>query len=152
MSAVSMEPGAKVVLTLFTEEEMVRFWPDLERTLDCVPHTWRHWTKESIYDAIMERRMQVWGAGEPPRATLILFTSVGVFPSMRVFSVLWAAGRFDEEMLPLLDATLTNYAVLNRCDEIEIRGRMGWEPKLKSIGFTREASVWTRPVEHITVN
>lgn len=152
MSNISIEHGKRHALTLFTADEFVRFWPDLEQTLDCVPHTWRYWTKEAIYDAIMNGRIQVWGVGEPPKATLILFTSIGIFPAMKVFSVMWAAGRFEDEMLPLLDATLTNYAALNECNEIEIRGRVGWEPKLKSIGFRREASMWSRPVKRHTLN
>lgn len=96
--------------------------------------------------------MQVWGVGPPPKATLIIFTMINIHPTMKVLALPWAAGRFEVGMEPLIDATLTGYARLNGCEEIEIRGREGWEMKLKSCGFKREAIVWTRPVPSVSLN
>jgi hypothetical protein len=139
-------------MTQFTVDEFFEFWPKLEKILDRVPHTWRHWTKEYICTSVAIDRTQVWGIGPPPKAVLVLFTTICVHPAMKVLSIAWAAGTFEDEMLPLLDATLTGYARLNECQEIEIRGRMGWEPKLKAVGFERVASMWTRPVLSVKLN
>jgi hypothetical protein len=142
----------RYALTQFTVEEFFQFWEYLEAALDRVPHTWRHWTKEYICTSIANGTMQMWGVGRPPKATLIVMTMVNVYPTMRVLNIAWAVGAFEDDMLPLLDATFTDFARLNSCDEIEIRGRLGWESKLRGIGFTREAAVWTRSVPRVTLN
>lgn len=143
---------AEFAMTQFTPEEFQRFWPKLEREMDNIPHTWRHWTKEYIYASVMGDTMQVWGIGRPPKATLIILTTINVFPAIRVLTITWAMGEFNARMLPLLDAALTGYARLNRCDEIEVRGRAGWDPALKSVGFERSAMVWTRAVDRRAMN
>jgi hypothetical protein len=142
----------KFALTQFTVDEVQAFWPELEKTLDKVPNTWRQWTKEYIWGSIEVGRIQVWGIGPPPRATLVFFTIVCVYPAMKVLSVEWGAGSFEDSMLPLLDAGLVSYAQLNGCAEIEVKGRLGWEPKWKSIGLERQYSVWTRRVPHNNMN
>jgi hypothetical protein len=142
----------RYALTQFSVDEFFAFWPQLEKTLDTVPHTWRHWTKEYICNSVANNVMQVWGIGPPPKAILVFITIVNVYPTMKVLSIAWGAGTFTDDMLPLLEATLSNFARLNGCEEVEIRGRVGWEPKLKSVGFRREAAVWTRRVAPINVN
>jgi hypothetical protein len=142
----------KFALTQFTVDEVQEFWPQLEEMLDAVPHTWRQWTKEYIWRAVEGGRIQAWGIGPPPRAILIFFTTVAVYPAMKILSVEWGAGSFHDEMLPLLDAGLTSYAQLNGCAEVEVKGRLGWEPKWKSIGMERQYSVWTRKVPHNNMN
>lgn len=134
----------KLALTLFTPEEFERFWPELEKMMDTVPHTWRHWTKESVCLAVAQGTIQVWGIGKPPEATLIVFTMINVYPALRVLSVVWAAGHLEEGMVPLLNATFENYGVMNGCTEIEIRGRPGWGPGLKKLGYSTPVRVWTR--------
>lgn len=143
---------ARFIMAQFTPEEFTDFWPELERALDRIPHTWRHWTKEYICDCIMTHRMQIWGVGPPTQAELILFTTIHVLPAMKILVIPLALGKFDDEVLPLLDATFTNYAQLNGCGEIEIRGRAGWWPKLKQLGFTHESAVWVRPVSNCKLN
>jgi hypothetical protein len=142
----------RFALTQFTVDEVQGFWTELEVMLDQVPHTWRQWTKEYIWSAIETGRLQVWGIGPPPQAILVFFTTVSVYPAMKILSVDWGAGSFHDEMLPLLEAGLTSYAQLNDCAEIEVRGRLGWEPKWKSIGMERQYSVWTRRVPHNNMN
>jgi hypothetical protein len=142
----------KYSLTQLTVEEFHQFWPGIESMLDKVPHTWRHWTKDYIVSAVEVGALQVWGIGPPPIAVLTFFTQVGVYPAMKVLHIVWAAGTFHREMLPLMDASLTNYARLNECSAIEIRGRRGWNPHLKAIGFRRESENWMRPVQNVRMN
>lgn len=139
-------------MTQFTVDEFFAFWPQLEEMLDRVPHTWRHWTKDHICRTVAGDLMQVWGIGPPPRATLIIFTTVQILPAMKILTLPWAAGTLDKGMEPLVDATLTDYARLNGCEEIEIRGREGWEAKFKPYGFRREAVVWSRAVPRVNLN
>ena len=144
--------GAKYALTQFTVEEFQKFWPNIEEMLDKLPHTWRHWTKDQMYNSVVNEMSQVWGIGPPPKATLILMTSINVYPAMRVMTVIWCAGTFDDEMIPLVDATFTNWARMNDCAEIEVRGRLGWESKLKQVGFKHEAAIWTKKVQRVNMN
>lgn len=142
----------KYALTQFSPEEFLAFWPKLEKELDRIPHTWRHWTKDYLQQAVLNNVVQVWGIGPPPNAILILFTQVSIFPAMRVLNVSLALGSLEDDMLPLLDATFVNYARLNDCREVEVRGRMGWDPHLKGVGYKRTDMVWTREVSSVRIN
>ena len=157
MSQTSYDLSAKTTvpkfaMTQITVEEFQKFWPRLEEMLDCVPHTWRYWTKDHIYQSIANDAVQIWGIGPPPKATFVMLTSVNVYPAMRVLTAIWAAGTFEDEMIPLIDATMTSYAKLNGCEMLEIRGRPGWDPKFRSVGFKREALIWTRPLNNSRLN
>src|SRR5580765_1607468 len=92
---LGMYAKPKFAMTQFTVEEFCEFWPELERMMDAVPHTWPQWTKEYVCDSVVTNRLQVWGIGAPPRATLVFFTTISVMPSMRVFNVVWGAGTFE---------------------------------------------------------
>jgi hypothetical protein len=133
-------------MALFTIDEVCDFWPELEDMLDRVPHTWRRWTKESIYDAVVEGRMQVWGIGPDNLATLIIITMVTVFPSMRVLTLFWTAGEMTEEMPALVEEAFVAYARIQGCSEAEVLGRVGWEPIMLKHGFRRDGVMLVRPI------
>jgi hypothetical protein len=143
---------AKFALSMFTFDEFQKFWPGIEEMLDCVPHTWKHWTKDYILSAVERETMQVWGIGPPPKAVLIFFTQVGIYPADRVLHVVWGAGHFDAAMLPTLEAALVQYAQTCECETIEVRGRPGWDPHFKSIGMKREYVTWSFPVPRARMN
>lgn len=143
---------ATMALTHFSPEEFFVFWPELERMLDGVPHTWRQWTKESIQNAVSCGTIQVWGAGPPPLAVCIFFTQINVYPSFKSLHIVWSAGHFDDGMVPLLDAAWMQYAKLNDCEEIEISGRSGWGTKLVPIGFKKAYTTWRRRVPAMRMN
>ena len=82
----------------------------------------------------------------------MFFTQVCMYPVGRVLTVPLGFGKFDPQMLPLLDATLTQYAQIQDCGSIEIRGRLGWEKHFHPIGFKREAMVMTRRVVNMRIN
>lgn len=127
-------------------EEFLRFWPGIEEMLDAVPHTWKHWTKEYILEGVAQNRIQVWGIGPPPKAIMCAFSTVNVYPAERVFVIDWCAGHFERGMIPLAEAVWMQYAKLNGCVAVEIRGRVGWDAVLRGTGFRREAMVWRRDV------
>lgn len=135
--------SAKFALTQLTVEEFEKWWPGIEKMLDQVPHTWKHWTKDYIRASVEANTMQVWAVGPPPSATLIFFTQIGVYPADRVLHVTWGAGSFETGMIPVVEAALTNYAQQADCATVEIRGRPGWEPYFKSVGMKREYVTWS---------
>jgi hypothetical protein len=143
---------ARFALTKFTVEEFYSFWPGIEGMMDSVPHTWKHWTKDYIRSAVEADALQVWGIGPPPKAVLIFFTQVSIYPADRILVVPWGAGNFTASMLPVLEAALVNYAQLNECATIEVRGRPGWDPHFKSIGMKREFVTWSYPVPRARIN
>ena len=96
--------------------------------------------------------MQVWGIGPPPKAVLIFFTQVGIYPADKVLHVSWGAGSFDPAMLPVLEAALIQFAQTCECDTIEVRGRPGWDPHFKSVGMKREFVTWSFPVPRARMN
>ena len=55
-------------------------------------------------------------------------------------------------MIPLLDATLTGYARLNGCKEMEVIGRPGWDVHFRKWGAESPLRVWTKEVKDIHVN
>jgi hypothetical protein len=142
----------KFALTQFSVEQFFGFWPQLSADLDKVPHTWKHWTKESICSEIAGGLTQIWGIGHPPQATLILFTAIKIHPALKVLSITWALGGLEDDMIPLLEATFMNFAQLNECDEVEVHGRPGWEAKLKPLGFRKDAVVLSRRVPKLNIN
>lgn len=139
-------------MTKLEGAELTTFWPKIEALMSYVPHTWRHWTQEYIYTSAMNETIQVWAIGPPPNAVMIFFTQIAVYPTMKVLCMVWGAGSFTEDMLPLIEATMVNYAKITGCVEIELRGRMGWEPALKKVGFTRESVIWSRKVPDMRMN
>ncbi len=143
---VDQRGQAKYSVALFTPDEFLTFWPQIEAMLDTVPHTWKHWTKDYIHHSVMNGHMQVWGIGPNHTATCVFFTQVSILPAMHVFCVVWAGGHFDDATVPLLEAAWDGYAAEQDCSEVVVYGRVGWESKLKPLGFTREAIVWSRPV------
>lgn len=139
-------------LALLTPEEFFNFWPGIEKMLDTVPHTWKHWTKDWIQSNVSHRQIQVWAIGPPPYATCIFFTQISIHPAFRSFVITWSAGRFDDEMIPLLETAWVDYAKNNDCEEIAITGRPGWGPKLKPLGFSKDYTTWTRRVPSMRMN
>lgn len=146
MSQLSHDSQTDYSMTLFTLEELDAMWPNVEDMLTRIPHTWGHMTIEEIRNFVFNGLYELWGIGPKPSATFVLMTMVGVYPSKRILMVTWGAGRFKKEMLPLLDATLTQYAQIQNCDAIEIHGRGGWERVLRGIGFKVSRTVLGREV------
>lgn len=133
-------------------EEFYRFWPHISAMMDKIPHTWKYWTKEYVVAAVETNSLVVWCIGPPPDAIFVFFTQVAVYPVGRVLTVPWGAGTFREDMVPLLDGTLDQYAQMQDCFEMQVRGRDGWTKHFEPIGFKREATILSRPVAKVRIN
>lgn len=139
--------ASEVKMALLTPPYFDFYWPKISEELDHIPHVWSQWwTKEALFTAVLERRMEVWAVGPKDMFTVILFTQVLNYPASRVLQVFLAFGRGIDEVLPTLDATLDRYASIQGCTSIEVIGRDGWEKKLQSVGFKPSSIVLSRPV------
>lgn len=144
--------SSRFAIAQFSYEEFLSFWPKMQRELHTIRPMWRHWSEEYILTATATGELNLWGCGSPPNAEFVFFTQVHVYPAIRVLTVPLAFGKFRPEMMPLMDATMENFARIQGCDEIEIRGRPGWMKEFAKIGFKETARVWTRPVSNLRNN
>jgi hypothetical protein len=142
----------RYAITQFSYEEFLAFWPKMREELRKIRPMWRHWTEDFIVDGVAAQTLMLWGCGSPPNAEFVFFTQINVYPTMKVLSVPLALGSFTSDMMSLMDGTIENYARKQECDEIEIRGRVGWTKEFKRIGFKHEANVWSRPVANLRNN
>ena len=133
-------------MALVEGPDLERFWPGVNGMMEKIPHTLGHFTAQEIQAAVYNGHMQLWGCGPRPDATLMLLTNFAFYPSKKVFQVGWGAGTFKDAMLPVLDATLNNFAAMHGCEVIEIHGRAGWMKKLAKIGFKQSKVVLSRQV------
>lgn len=132
---------------LIENHDLERFWPGVSEMLDKLPHTWGHFTKEEIQAGVFGGGLQLWGVGPHGVAIFMLLTTVAFYPSKKALVLTWGAGTFRKSMIPLLDATLTNYGRAQGCDLIEVHGREGWARMLSGIGFKQDKIVLSRKIE-----
>lgn len=143
---VGVDAMSEYFMALVEGPDLERFWPGVDDMMKKIPHTLGHWTRDEIRDGIGRGIFQLWGCGPRPDATLILLTNIAYYPSKNVLMIGWGAGTFKKEMLPVLDATLNNYAAMMNCSEIEVHGRKGWMKALTGIGFKQSKVVLSRQV------
>jgi hypothetical protein len=126
-------------------EEIVYYWPWIDKELDRVPHIWSgHWTKDSLYELSMNDRFQLWGFGPKDEIRIFVFTQVIHFPANRILQAFLCFGNSLDEALPIIEATGERFAMETGCNMFEITGRKGWERKLK--GFKCDYTVFTKIV------
>lgn len=131
---------------LLDADTIKMYWPQIVGMLERVPHTWSVYTLESLYCRALNGDMQIWVVGRDS-IVMVVFTQVATYPAKRLLEIVWAGGnKVIPDSLPILDATLERFAELQKCDEMLVLGRSGWERVLKSIGFRRHSVVLSRPV------
>lgn len=138
-------------LAQLTVEEFYKFWPHISEMMDDVPHTWRYWTKDYVTASVEMGSLVTWVIGPPPDAIFVFFTQIAQYPVGKALTIPWGAGTFREDMLPLLDATLTQHAQMNDCFEMQVMGRAGWEKPFEPIGFKKTTTILTRPVPNTRI-
>lgn len=126
-----------------------KWWPQITEQLDTIPHTWeRWWTKESMYHAIQQGWSQCWAACKNESIELVVITSILEYPSNnKILVTNLTFGRNLDEHIHLVEATLENFAREMECMGHEVRGRRGWEPRLKRLGFEFQQIVMYKPIE-----
>jgi hypothetical protein len=120
---------------LLTDEKLEIYWPFIQQELQRVPHIWsRRWTIEWFWQAANSGFMQVWGLGPQNAIHVVAFTQIAVYPAARAISITLLFGHGVDKAIPLLSATLQQFARSQECEFIECVGRAGWTKKLPSVG------------------
>lgn len=136
---------------LFTVDEVLAFWPKIERMLDQVPHTWKRWTKEEIHSGLVNENIQAWGIGKD-NIVLVMFTQVLYYETERVLRLRWICGNGIEEFLPTIEASMMKWAMHQGCSRIEMSdSRGGWSRKLRPFGYKVDYVMLSKDVPQGTV-
>lgn len=126
------------------------YWPSIVKELNHVPHIWaQYFTLDSIRDAVMNERWQVWTLGSKTQVSAVVFTTIIDYPAARVLQLVLAFGVGFTDYIPQLTATLEKFALHNECVRCEITGRAGWEKFLP--GFKRTHVALSRNLEFAKV-
>lgn len=126
----------EVIVEQLKGERLMHFWPAIAAELDQLQFLWAdYWTKDVLLNGADCGRFQIWAAGKDMSASVILLSQIIVYPASTVFQVFLAFGNRLEEMLPMIVATLEQFARRNGCSSVEIVGRKGWERKLRADGY-----------------
>jgi hypothetical protein len=151
--ATGSDTGNKWEVSLLPTNHVDHYWENILDMLDKVPHTWEEWTKESLYERIIDGNIQVWGLGTSKAHRAFMFTQIAMYPAKRVLEVIWFCGEGTlENVLDILDATGTRFAQIQNCSHIEIIGRPGWKPYAKSHGFRLMSVRYSRAVPRERIN
>lgn len=61
-------------------------------------------------------------------------TSLDSYARLRVCTIQYLAGHDMDAWIDLLDATVCEWAAINGCAQVELRGRPGWGRKVERLG------------------
>lgn len=137
----------EVIVEHLKGDRLAHFWPAISQELDDLSWLWaEYWTKDVLQNGADCGRFQVWAVGRDEVVSVILFSQVIVYPASTVFQVFLSFGNKLDEMLPMIIATLEQFARRNGCNSVEIVGRKGWERKLKSAGYRLDTVCVKRPI------
>lgn len=138
---------------LLTNEKFDLYWPRIAQELNTVPHIWNErWTIESIQELTLEGRFQCWAAGNENEINSIMFSQISNYPATRVLQIFLAFGTGMLDSLDVLHAACERFAVFHGCEFIEVVGRPGWEPKLRTLNFEKKGVVLSKMVHQTKVN
>jgi hypothetical protein len=138
-------------IELLTQEQVEKFWPEIEKMLDQIPHTWAEdHTKEELFSRAMSYGLQVWAIGKAPECNSVVFSQICIFSTGRNLELFWGAGEGKWHLTcgELFNAAIEKFAKAAECKRIDIVGREGWQKILKEHGFTKTAVVLSRRVVH----
>lgn len=129
------------------------YWPFIEAELDRIQPMWeRWWTKESLYNGIINGRFQLWGAGTKQVVHIMIVTQVAEYPAGSILQGVMAFGQKLDENLHTIVASMENFARQMGCTSFEIHGREGWVRKLRSIKPARVTVIASFDISHGRVN
>lgn len=131
-------------------EEFSRYWRDIQREMDCVPHIWEPWwTKESIFHGILSGQFQIWAAGHDGSVRLFLVTQIVNYPAARVLTSILMLGNSFEESVDALHASLEQFARNEGCTRMEVLARPGFERKLAKYGLRKYGVALGCPISQL---
>lgn len=134
-------------IAAFRAKDVLHYWPDIVRALECVPHIWEDdYDLDVLYQEVLDHKVQVWGIGDSGKWKVVLFTDVVQNTKGKTLRLFLAFGQGLDKFIPMLDATLEKFARVQGCNTIAVVGRQGWIRKLRAIGFRKELTIISRPV------
>lgn len=98
-------------------------------------------TLESIYKELKEQRMQLWLIYLQGTAVACTVTLIQHLPKMSKFNIYLCGGRFLDKWIDGILGRFEEFALLQKCDIIEIAGRDGWAWFGKPRGFEKAYTV-----------
>jgi hypothetical protein len=98
-----------------------------------------------IHQMILNREMQLWLTVEDDTVTGALVTQLIDYPRTKACRYVALGGDLHGDF-DKIDAIITEWAVYNKCDRIELVGRRGWTRALKDMGYNEAYSFVTKKV------
>lgn len=138
------------IVKLLNADEVEKAWPQIMEELDRNPEPLCfYYTKESLFDRVLEGLIHVWAVCPPPDKhwTLVLMTErhmTDIGPQLRI---LWASGEGAIGALNLIALVLKRFAYETGCVRIFATGRRGWIRALKIFGAQEEGVCMSVAVE-----
>ncbi len=124
------------VVARLVGDHFEKWWPDISAQLDTIQPMWeRWWTKEALVNGVYSGWIQCWASVVDETAEIIVFTTIGEYPAGKVLITNLCFGRDIDNHIDIIDATLENFARDSGCYLQEVRGRPGWKPRLKKLGY-----------------
>ena len=104
-----------------------------------------------IYANILTDKMGLWVAFDTEDKKIIgcAVTIVYDATKCRICSIEYLAGDNIDDWIDEGDKVMNNYAFEQKCDFLEGRGRSGWTPRLKKLGYTSKAIFFEKTVKPV---
>jgi hypothetical protein len=104
-------------------DELGEFWPTIIKFLGMID---ADWTTDQVYEAIKDKKAQVWGMVDGGVVTVIWITRIE--KARDLYGLVWiAAGQGLEKGLPLFLSETERWFKEMGCKEVRLLGRRGWK-------------------------
>lgn len=84
--------------------------------------------------------------GDEPVAAIT--TRIVEYPECRALAMDWIGGSRMDEWLPMVQKTLSRYALDHQCTQLEGYGRKGWERPLRKLGWSPDLTIYRMDLTH----
>lgn len=113
------------------EDAWPAVWPLIEKALD---KTWasNYYNEYDVYQAILDRDMQLWVCVVDNTVTAALVTQVLEYPRVKTFDILFVGGDNVDKWLNEAWEELKLFGKSHNCKYMRGFGRAGWQRKLKN--------------------
>jgi hypothetical protein len=109
---------------LLADEEVEKYWPHFEKSLDSVPEIWEVTTKERIYKDLTSGKMQMWGCCEAGVLDVVMLTQIVEMPTgLTEFQCEVLVGRRFLKYWDLIVKTFEESAALVGCSSVVVHTR-----------------------------
>lgn len=130
-------------------ENVVLAWADARPFLEKALEHANDYSMEYIYNALIDDKIVLWMYydDDTGKAQGAMLTEVQVCPRNTLMIVfLLGANDFDKNVVPVFDDFI-KHAKDSEVDAIEVYCRLGFEPKLKKLGFDKTYILMRKELE-----